>query len=301
MARARQCSLGTRSRGRRRPRPSIEDELLRHVCINVSSAGAGRGHGDSRLDTARGGAGSDPVPVLRDMLSEAVGAVGSVARLTSLSNHQWGGQAAEGSGSRTHATSIVRGVPILDAGLSPMYSCSSDRDRTGAAERALAFSAQYQPCNTSTTTWAPVHMQAAGQVDSSLSEAQQLPPRRPRRRHSTSASRRSSTTVVATDVSNFRAKVQELTGFPPAAIFRPQPRRAHATDASHSLLAAAQGCGAGAVLQGRSSDAAATTGNGSRDVPAVVHPLMHPTPGLFDGLADLGSPEFDAWSDLSFE
>nr|XP_051192293.1 uncharacterized protein LOC127305809 [Lolium perenne] len=124
-----------------------------------------------------------------------------------------------------------------------MYSCRSDRDRTGEAERALAFSAQYQPCNTATTTWAPVHMQAAGQVDPS--DAQQLPPRRPRRRHSTSASRRSSTTVVATDVSNFRAKVQELTGFPPAAIFRPQPRRAHATAASHSLLAAAHGCGAG--------------------------------------------------------
>ncbi|XP_047080006.1 uncharacterized protein LOC124690695 [Lolium rigidum] len=180
-----------------------------------------------------------------------------------------------------------------------MYSCRSDRDRTGEAERALAFSAKYQPCNTATTTWAPVHMQAAGQVGPP--DAQQLPPRRPRRRHSTSASRRSSTTVVATDVSNFRAKVQELTGFPPAAIFRPQPRRAHATAASHSLLAAAHGCGAGALLQGRSSDAAATAGNGSRDVPAVVQPLMHPTPGLFDGLADLGSPEFDAWSDLSFE
>jgi hypothetical protein len=94
---AQQCSLGTRSRGGRRPRPSIEDELLRHVCINVSS-GAGRGHGDSRLDTARSGAGSDPVPVLRDTLSEAVGAVGSAARLASLSNHEWGGQAAEGSG-----------------------------------------------------------------------------------------------------------------------------------------------------------------------------------------------------------
>jgi hypothetical protein len=109
--------------------------------------------------------------------------------------------------------------------------------------------------------------------------------------------------VVATDVSNFRAMVQELTGFPPAAIFRPQPRRAHDATASHFLLAAAHGCGAGAVLQGRSSDAAATTGSGSRDVPAVVQvqPLMHPTPGVFDGLADLGSPEFDAWSDLSFE
>jgi hypothetical protein len=171
-----------------------------------------------------------------------------------------------------------------------MYSCS-DRDRTGAAERAVAFSAKYQPYNAAPTTTRA----AAGQV---VPSNEQAPPRRPKRRHSTSASRRSSTTVVATDVSNFRAMVQELTGFPPAAIFRPQPRRPHAAAASHSLLQAA-------APQGRSTDAGGTAGgNGSRDVPAaMVLPLMHPTPGVFDfdGLGDLGSPEFDAWPDLSFE
>jgi pectinesterase len=71
---------------------AFEDALLRQACFNVSSSGAGRGHCVSRLDTARGGAGSGPVPVLRaalrDTLSEAVGAVGSVARLASLSNHE---------------------------------------------------------------------------------------------------------------------------------------------------------------------------------------------------------------------
>jgi hypothetical protein len=175
-----------------------------------------------------------------------------------------------------------------------MYSCS-DRDRTGAAERAVAFSAKHQPYSAAPTTTRA----AAGHV---VPSNEQALARRPKRRQSASASRRSSTTVVATDVSNFRAMVQELTGFPPAAIFRPQPRRPHAA-ASHSLLqAAAHGCG-GAALQGRSTDAGGVAGNGSRDVPAAVQPLMHPTPGEFDfdGLGDLGSPEFDTWPDLSFE
>ncbi|KAM3243612.1 hypothetical protein ACQJBY_055513 [Aegilops geniculata] len=170
-----------------------------------------------------------------------------------------------------------------------MYSCN-DRDRSAAAARAIMESAvKYQPCNTATTR------PAAGQVPS---DAQQQPsPRRARRKHSgsASASRRSATTVVATDVSNFRAMVQELTGFPPAAIFRPLPRRAHA--AGHSLAAAAHGCG----MQGHRSDAATTAGS----VPAVMQPLAHPPqcapPGVFDGLPDLGSPEFDTWPDLSFE
>ncbi|CAM0944107.1 unnamed protein product [Alopecurus aequalis] len=182
-----------------------------------------------------------------------------------------------------------------------MYSCGSDRDHTGAAART---GAKYQPCNAATTTWEAV--QAAGQVVPSDAQQQPQQPRRPRRRHLASASRRSSTTVVATDVSNFRAMVQELTGFPPAAIFRPQPRRAHAAAASHSLLAAAHGCGSAApALQGRSSDAAATAGaKGGPDVSTMAQPpMMHPTPGVFDfdGLADLGSPEFDGWPDLSFE
>uniref|UniRef100_A0ACD5VWX6 Uncharacterized protein n=1 Tax=Avena sativa TaxID=4498 RepID=A0ACD5VWX6_AVESA len=74
---------------------AFEDALLRQACFNVSSSssgGAGRGHCVTRLDTARGGAGSGPVPVLRaalrDTLGEAVGAVGSVASLASLSNHE---------------------------------------------------------------------------------------------------------------------------------------------------------------------------------------------------------------------
>ncbi|KAM3225180.1 hypothetical protein ACQJBY_058119 [Aegilops geniculata] len=173
-----------------------------------------------------------------------------------------------------------------------MYSCN-DRDRSATAARTIMESgAKYQPCNTATTR------PAAGQV---TADAQQQPsPRRARRKHSASASasRRSSTTVVATDVSNFRAMVQELTGFPPAAIFRPLPRRAHA--AGHSLAAAAaDGCGG--ALQGHRSDAATTGGS----VPAAVQPLAHPPqcapPGVFDGLPDLGSPEFDTWPDLSFE
>ncbi|CAO2174151.1 unnamed protein product [Urochloa humidicola] len=67
---------------------AFEDALLRQACFNVSS-----GHEAcvSRLDTARGGAGSGPVPVLRaalrDTLGEAVGAAGAVRALASLSNH----------------------------------------------------------------------------------------------------------------------------------------------------------------------------------------------------------------------
>ena len=70
---------------------AFEDALLRQACFNVSSAG-GRGEACvSRLDTARGGAGSGPVPVLRaalrGTLGEAVGAAGAVGALASLSNH----------------------------------------------------------------------------------------------------------------------------------------------------------------------------------------------------------------------
>ncbi|KAE8787244.1 hypothetical protein D1007_38860 [Hordeum vulgare] len=164
-----------------------------------------------------------------------------------------------------------------------MYSCN-DRD-----PHLMESSARYQPCNTAATRT------AAGRVPADAQRQQ--PTRRARRKHSASASRRSSTTVVATDVSNFRAMVQELTGFPAAAIFRPLPRRAHA--ASQSLAAAAHGCGG--APQGHRSDTATTAGN----VPAMVQPPAHPPqcapPGVFDGLPDLGSPEFDAWPDLSFE
>ncbi|XP_062190807.1 putative pectinesterase/pectinesterase inhibitor 22 [Phragmites australis] len=69
---------------------AFEDALLRQACFNVSSSW-GREACVSRLDTARGGAGSGPVPVLRsalrDTLGEAVSAVGAVAGLASLSNH----------------------------------------------------------------------------------------------------------------------------------------------------------------------------------------------------------------------
>ncbi|VAI49226.1 uncharacterized protein LOC119319625 [Triticum dicoccoides] len=171
-----------------------------------------------------------------------------------------------------------------------MYSCDG-RDRSATAARIMESSAKYQPCNTAATRT------AGGQVPADAQQ-QQPSPRRARRKHSASASRRSSTTVVATDVSNFRAMVQELTGFPPAAIFRPLPRRAHAAGRS---LAAAAAHGCGGALQGHRSDAATVTGS----VPAVVQPLAHPPqcapPGVFDGLPDLGSPEFDTWPDLSFE
>ncbi|KAK3163559.1 hypothetical protein QOZ80_1AG0005300 [Eleusine coracana subsp. coracana] len=74
---------------------AFEDLLLRQACFNVSSSSSPPGAHDaacvSRLDTARGGAGSGPVPVLRaalrDTLGEAVTAAGAVAGLASLSNH----------------------------------------------------------------------------------------------------------------------------------------------------------------------------------------------------------------------
>ncbi|KAL5222344.1 hypothetical protein ABZP36_027057 [Zizania latifolia] len=74
---------------------AFEAALLQQACFNVTSSGAaGRGGNKGcvwRLDTARGGAGSGPVPVLRaalrDTLGEAVSAVGAVAGLASLSNH----------------------------------------------------------------------------------------------------------------------------------------------------------------------------------------------------------------------
>uniref|UniRef100_A0A0E0C041 Pectinesterase inhibitor domain-containing protein n=1 Tax=Oryza meridionalis TaxID=40149 RepID=A0A0E0C041_9ORYZ len=74
---------------------AFEAALLQQACFNVTAFGGGGGGGEggcmSRLDTARGGAGSGPVPVLRaavrDTLGEAVGAVAAVAGLASLSNH----------------------------------------------------------------------------------------------------------------------------------------------------------------------------------------------------------------------
>ncbi|XP_040385555.1 pectinesterase-like [Oryza brachyantha] len=74
---------------------AFEAALLQQACFNVTSTSGSGGGGSegcvSRIDTARGGAGSGPVPVLRaalrDTLGEAVGAVAAVAGLASLSNH----------------------------------------------------------------------------------------------------------------------------------------------------------------------------------------------------------------------
>ncbi|KAL6626500.1 hypothetical protein ACP70R_030226 [Stipagrostis hirtigluma subsp. patula] len=76
---------------------AFEDALLRQACFNVAARTGGGGGGEreeacvSRIDTARGGAGSGPVPVLRaalrDTLGEAVSAVAAVRGLASLSNH----------------------------------------------------------------------------------------------------------------------------------------------------------------------------------------------------------------------
>uniref|UniRef100_A0A0D9VL59 VQ domain-containing protein n=1 Tax=Leersia perrieri TaxID=77586 RepID=A0A0D9VL59_9ORYZ len=118
-------------------------------------------------------------------------------------------------------------------------------------------------------------------------------------RPSTSSSRRSSTTVVATDVSNFRAMVQELTGFPPAAIFRPLPSRVPVHAAPNPLGAVQHGCGGGGggAVHGHSSDTSTAAGSGSS--PAVQLPPCSPAVGVFDGLPDLGSPEFESWPDLN--
>ncbi|GJN22315.1 hypothetical protein PR202_gb09870 [Eleusine coracana subsp. coracana] len=117
-------------------------------------------------------------------------------------------------------------------------------------------------------------------------------------------SRRSSTTVVATDVANFRAMVQELTGFPPAAIFRPLPRRVHAAVSNNPAFALAasglghqfQGDGGG---QGLETTMNTTVSSLGRDAPAVQPLSAPPPPGVFDGLSDIRSPVFDSWADLS--
>lgn len=94
--------------------------------------------------------------------------------------------------------------------------------------------------------------------------------------------------------------VQELTGFPAAAIFRPLPRRipVHAVNPSPAV----RGYGGGA-LQGHGSDTATAAGSSSSSNPGVptVQLMQCSPPGVFDGLPDLGSPEFDSWLDLSDE
>ncbi|KAF0933053.1 hypothetical protein E2562_013806 [Oryza meyeriana var. granulata] len=186
-----------------------------------------------------------------------------------------------------------------------MYSC----DHEHTAPTHTAFGAKYQPCIG--VSGRPDHhhavgkLQPAGQAPAVGSAAAQ-PQRAAKKRHaasaprpSTSTSRCSSTTVIATDVSNFRAMVQEFTGFPTAAIFRPLPRRipVHAVNQSNAV----HGCGGSGAVHGYGSDTAtAAGGSSSPDVPAVQLPQCSPA-GVFDELPDLGSPEFDSWPDLSIE
>ncbi|CAN6239385.1 unnamed protein product [Urochloa humidicola] len=187
-----------------------------------------------------------------------------------------------------------------------MYSCEQDHT---AAARTTFTNTGYQPCA------APRSLQPGQhQVLPAASAAAAMQPRRAKNkkhgasRPSSSSSRRSSTTVVATDVNNFRAMVQELTGFPPAAIFRPLPRRVHA--ASPFVAAAGGGAGqgcSGTERHGYGSSESTTAAAGGLDVPAAVPAVAQPPPqcasvlGVFEGLTDLGSPEFDSWGDLSIE
>ncbi|EAY87563.1 hypothetical protein OsI_08975 [Oryza sativa Indica Group] len=190
-----------------------------------------------------------------------------------------------------------------------MYSC----DHECTAPTHTAFGAKYQPCIG--VSGRPDHhavgrlQQPAGKAAAAaVVSAAAQPQRAAKKRHaaaapprpSASTSRRSSTTVVATDVSNFRSMVQELTGFPAAAIFRPLPRRipVHAVNPSPAV----RGYGGGA-LQGHGSDTATAAGSSSSSSPGVptVQLMQCSPPGVFDGLPDLGSPEFDSWPDLSEE
>ncbi|TVU28548.1 hypothetical protein EJB05_20082, partial [Eragrostis curvula] len=184
-----------------------------------------------------------------------------------------------------------------------MYSC--EQDPHTAARTTLHNTSYLQPCAAARSLQLSANHQP-GRVDPVAAAGAQQP-RRAKKKHAVRrASRRSSTTVVATDVSNFRAMVQELTGFPPAAIFRPLPRRVHAVSNPFVVAAAGQGISGG---DGRGQGSATTnTSAGSSlcpDAPAV-QPVMAQLPqwaphGVFDGLSDIGSPVFDSWSDISIE
>ncbi|KAG2654125.1 uncharacterized protein LOC120654249 [Panicum virgatum] len=174
-----------------------------------------------------------------------------------------------------------------------MYPC--EQDRTAAARTALT-NAGYERCAVPRSLQLSSRHQPGKQAVPPPAAA--VPPRRARcKKHGASSSRRSSTTVVATDVNNFRAMVQELTGFPAPAILRPLPRRVHAA----SPFAAAGGAGHGCSGSERHGHRGA--GSSSPDAPAPLPAMAPPPLGLFDGLiADLGSPEFDtSWGDLSME
>ncbi|KAL6635147.1 hypothetical protein ACP70R_027818 [Stipagrostis hirtigluma subsp. patula] len=179
-----------------------------------------------------------------------------------------------------------------------MHSCEHDH--------ATTLTAAYQPCTAGRSLQLPAHQPGHQALPAAVAPAA-VQPRRSKKKHGarpSSSSRRSSTTVVATDVANFRAMVQELTGFPAAAIFRPLPRRVHA--AGPFAVAGGQ-AGRGGEGRARGSETMSITGCGisSPDAPAV-QPVMQQSalcapPGVFDGLSDLGSPEFDSWGDLSIE
>ncbi|KAL6911509.1 hypothetical protein ACP4OV_000314 [Aristida adscensionis] len=192
-----------------------------------------------------------------------------------------------------------------------MYSSFED---SHAAARAALTASHLQACAAGRALQLPAPRRPpAGRAPppaapGAAGSAAVQPPRRAKKKHSARAppsSRRSSTTVVATDVGNFRAMVQELTGFPPAAIFRPLPRRVHADNPF--VAGGGQGCGG----EGRGNGSGTTNtagggggGGGSPDAAPAVQPVMqhqqplYAPPEVFDGLSDLGSPEFDSWGDL---
>ncbi|XP_062217568.1 uncharacterized protein LOC133917720 [Phragmites australis] len=179
-----------------------------------------------------------------------------------------------------------------------MYSCEQP-DHT--ATRTTFNSNYQQPCATARSLHLSAH-QPGQALPAAVGPVATVQPRRAKKKPAARppSSRHSSTTVVPTDVANFRAMVQELTGFPQAAIFRPLPRRVHA--ANPFVVASGQGCGGEG--HGRGSEAANSTagGNSSPDAPAVQPVIAQSAPpGVFDGLSDLGSPEFDSWADLSIE
>jgi hypothetical protein len=186
--------------------------------------------------------------------------------------------------------------------LAPMYSCEQDHPTAAARTSYL------QPCAADRSLQLPAHHHQRGQVDPAGSAAgvqTQQPRRASKKKHGGARppSRQSSTTVVATDVANFRAMVQELTGFPPASIFRPLPRRVHAVSSNPFALAAGnQGYGGreGQGSQMTANTAASLSSDAQAMQPVTAIPQCAP-PGVFDGLSDIGSPEFDSWADLSIE
>ncbi|CAN6233398.1 unnamed protein product [Urochloa humidicola] len=188
-----------------------------------------------------------------------------------------------------------------------MFSCEQDHT---AAARPTFTNTSYQPFAAPRSLQPAAH-RPGGQHQVLPAAAAVQPRRAKNKKHGasrpSSSARRSSTTVVATDVNNFRAMVQELTGFPPAAIFRPLPRRVHAASPFVAAAggSAGQGCsgserhghgGSEVITNSTSAAAGGKRGDAPAALPVVASPL-----GVFDELTDLGSPEFDSWGDFSIE